>query len=246
MIQSTQGVVLRSIKYGETSLVTTAFTRLYGVQTYLVQGIRTATAKGRTSRAGLLQPATLLDVVVYHKPGKSLQRIREFSPLYIYNNLQENIVRNSIALFSVELLFRLLPQDAPAPELFDFTVEYFKHLDSLPAQSVANFPLFFLIQCSRYLGYELHGRYSERTPYLNLTEGSFTDQPPALGSTLTDEDIRALARLMQARRFEALQDTEMNGGMRKRLMEWYLQFLHLHTEHMGPMRSLDVLQAILH
>ncbi len=245
MIQTTQGIVLRSIKYGETSLVSTLFTRIYGVQTYLVQGIRTM-AKGRTSRAGLLQPATLLDIVVYHKSGKSLQRIREFSPLYIYNQLQESIIRNSVALFSVELLFRLLPQEAPAPELFDFTVDYFKQLDKLPAQAVANFPLFFLIQCSRYLGYELQGAYTPETPYLDLAGGSFTAQPPALGSTLTDEDIQALNRLLGTRRFEALQDTEMNAAMRTRLMEWYLQFLHRHTEHMGPMKSLEVLQAILH
>jgi DNA repair protein RecO (recombination protein O) len=245
MIQTTQGIVLRSIKYGETSLVTTLFTRIYGVQAYLVQGIRTV-AKGRTSRAGLLQPATLLDVVVYHKPGKSLQRIRDFSPYYIYRQLQENIVRNSIALFSVELLFRLLPQDAPVPELFDFTVDYFRHLDELPVQAVANFPLFFLIQCSRYLGYELQGAYDPATPYLNLAEGGFTAEPPAISPLVADEDANALAQLIRARHFDALQQISLNAAMRTRLMEWYLQFLHRHTEHMAPMRSLEVLKAILH
>lgn len=245
MIQTTQGVVLRSIKYGETSLVSTLFTRIYGVQTYLVQGIRSP-AKGRTSRAGLLQPATLLDIMAYHKPGKSLQRLREFSPLYIYYQLQENIVRNSIALFSVELLFRLLPADAPAPELFDFTVEYFRHLDSMPVAAIPNFPVFFLIQCSRYLGYEIQGMYAQETPYLNLPEGGFTAEPPAISPIVADEDAQALAQLLKARSFEALQETPLNAAMRTRLLEWYLQFLRRHTEHMGPMRSLEVLQAILH
>ena len=245
MIQTTQGIVLRSIKYGETSLVSTLFTRIYGVQTYLVQGIRTA-AKGRSSRAGLLQPATLLDIVAYHKPGKSLQRLREFSPLYIYNQLQEHIVRNSVALFSVELLFRLLPQEAPAPELFDFTIEYFRQLDTLPAPAIANFPVFFLIQCSRYLGYEIQGIYSPATPYLNLSEGGFTAEPPAISPPVADEDAHALGQLLKARRFEDLQETTLNASMRMRLMEWYLQFLRRHTEHMGPMKSLEVLQAILH
>lgn len=245
MIQNTQGIVLRSIKYGETSLVSTLFTRIYGVQTYLVQGIRTA-AKGRSNRAGLLQPATLLDIVAYHKPGKSLQRLREFSPLYIYNHLQENIMRNAVALFSVELLFRLLPSDAPAPELFDFTVDYFKQLDNLPVAAVANFPVFFLIQCSRHLGYDIQGIYSPATPYLNLPEGGFTAEPPAISPLVADEDAQALGQLMKARSFEELQDTALNAAMRTRLMEWYLQFLRRHTEHMGPLRSLEVLQAILH
>src|ERR1043165_8138930 len=109
MLTTTQGIVLRSIKYGETSLICTVFTQVYGVQTYLVQGVRLAGAKSRQSRAGLLQPAMLLDIVVYHKAQKSLQRMKEFSAAYIYQSVQEDIVRNSIALFSVELLLRLLP-----------------------------------------------------------------------------------------------------------------------------------------
>src|SRR5690606_8893505 len=115
MLQKTNGIVLRSVKYGETSLICSVFTEVYGVQSYLVQGVRTA-SKTRQNRAGLLQPATLLDMVVYNKPHANLQRIKEFQPAYIYQSLQEHIVKNSVALFSVELLLRLLPEQAPFPE----------------------------------------------------------------------------------------------------------------------------------
>ncbi len=79
VITTTQSIVLRSIKYGETSLVSNHFTRVYGVQTYMVQGIRVASAKGRSSRAGLLQPAMILDIVAYHRPQGNLQRLKEFT-----------------------------------------------------------------------------------------------------------------------------------------------------------------------
>ena len=244
MLQSTQGIVLRPVKYGETSLVCTIFTRLYGVQAYLVQGIRTAAGKGKGSRAGLLQPASLLDMVVYHKPG-GVQRMKEFAPAHLYTTLQESVIKNSVALFSAELLLRLLPEAAPAPELFDFCLDYFKQTDVLPDGALANFPLFFLVQCSRYLGYEITGAYTAETPYLNLQEGGFTRDPPLVSPPVTEDDARALASLFRARSLAEVPHTELNGAARQRLMEWYLQFLRRHTEHMGVIRSLAVLQAVL-
>ena len=41
MTHKTKGIVLRTIKYGETSVVVTIFTELFGVQTYMVNGVRT-------------------------------------------------------------------------------------------------------------------------------------------------------------------------------------------------------------
>ncbi len=246
MIQSTQGLVLRSVKYRETSLVVTIFTRLHGVQAYLVQGVRTASAKGRSSRAGLLQPATLLDLSVYHKPGQGLHRIREYSPAYFYTTLQEEVVKNSVALYSVELLLRLLPGDAAQPELFDAAFDYFVQLDQRPAASVANFPLFFTILCSRALGYEVSGEWSSRTPHLNLHEGGYTEQAPMVRPFVSDEDAAALARLLAVRDYDALEAVHLNAEARFRLLDWFLEFLHRHTEHLGTIRSLGVLRAVLH
>ena len=82
MLQKTNGIVLRSIKYGDSSLITTIFTSVSGVQTYIVQGVRSA--KQGKNRAGTFQPGMLLDLVVYQQPQKNMQRIREFQPAYIY------------------------------------------------------------------------------------------------------------------------------------------------------------------
>jgi DNA repair protein RecO (recombination protein O) len=246
MITTTQSIVLRSIKYGETSLVSNQFTRIYGVQTYLVQGIRAASAKGRSSRAGLLQPAMILDIVAYHRPQGNLQRLKEFAPAVIYQSIHEEVVKNSIALFSVELLLRLLPEAAPMPELFDFSKEYLEQLDARSLEEVANYPVFFALQCSRALGYEITGSWTEATPYLNLIEGGFTADPPFAGTTVTTEDAAGLAQMLQVRHFDQLPAIEMNGTARQRLLEWHLQFLQRHTEHMRPIKSLSVLQAILH
>ncbi len=47
MIHSTKGIVLRTVKYGETSVIVTIYTELFGAQSYLVNGVRTSSKKGR-------------------------------------------------------------------------------------------------------------------------------------------------------------------------------------------------------
>ncbi len=243
MLHKTNGIVLRAVKYGESSLVTTIFTELYGVQTYMVQGVRSS--KARQNRAGFFQPGTLLELVVYQQPQKNMQRIREFQAAYIYNGLQEDVVKNSIVLFSAELLLRLLPELGPLPALFRFSYDYFVALDNMPLHEVANFPLFFIIECSRELGYPLKGGYSTETPYPNLQEGDFTAHTPS-ESPLNDEDARALSRLLQVNSLADLSRAELNSERRLRLIDWYVNYLQQHTQHMGNIRSLSILRTILH
>ncbi|MCB0696054.1 MAG: DNA repair protein RecO [Chitinophagaceae bacterium] len=245
MLQQTNGIVLRSVKYGETSLICTVFTDVYGVQSYLVQGIRT-TGKNKQSRAGLLQPATLLDMIVYHKPTANLQRIKEFHPAYVYLSLQEDIIKNSIALFSVELLLRLLPEQAPFSELFNLSYDYFCSIDKTDSAYIGNYPVYFVVQCSNMLGYNINGNYCADTPYLNLQEGGYTAHPPSERPFVTDDDAQMLDKLLNANNFDQAQQVEMNGSARFRMLDWLLAFMHNHTQHMGEIRSLPVLRSILH
>ena len=76
-LHKTKGIVLRAVKYGETSLIVTMFTELFGLQSYLVNGVRTSTKKG-SGKANLFQPTAILELVVYHNELKHLNRIKEF------------------------------------------------------------------------------------------------------------------------------------------------------------------------
>src|SRR6187431_1942886 len=76
MTHKTKGIVLRTVRYGETSLVVTIFTELFGVQTYMVNGVRTS--KKSSAKANHFQPGAILFMLVYHNDQKQMQRIKEF------------------------------------------------------------------------------------------------------------------------------------------------------------------------
>src|SRR5207342_1380275 len=93
---------------GETSIVVTIFTELFGVQTYLVNGVRTQKRSG--NKAAMFQPAAILEMEVYHNDLKKLQRIKESSWAFLYENILTDVIKNSIALYIVELLQKTLKQ----------------------------------------------------------------------------------------------------------------------------------------
>lgn len=242
MLQQTKGIVLRSIKYGETSLITSIFTEHFGVQTYLVQGVRKA---GR-NHAALLQPTILLELIAYHNPQKNLQRLKEYHAAGGYARAEENIIRHCIALFSVELLSKLLPEHAPMPDLFHFCFEYFTHLQRQEAAALANAPLYFLVHFSGLLGFELKGCFTEATPYLNIEEGGFSEHLPRTGSSITHEEAVQLNEINKRISQQGLENIKLNAASRYRLIDWYIEFLHTHSQHLGNIKSLPVLRSILH
>jgi DNA repair protein RecO (recombination protein O) len=211
----------------------------------MVQGVRAASRK-KSPRAGLLQVGSLLQLEGDLKPNRNLQHLRSFHPAYIYTSLQEEISKNAILIFCVELLQRLLPEEETMPELFRFIYDYFVALDKSPVSSVGNFPLYFIVACGRELGYHISGNYGAATPFLDAQEGTFSAVEPLSGIALQPEDITAMAALLAVDRLEAIATVQMNGAMRSRLLDWYIQFLQHHTQHLGTLRSPEILHQILH
>jgi DNA repair protein RecO (recombination protein O) len=138
-LHKTKGIVLKTVKYGETSLIATVYTELFGIQSYLVNGVRSSSRKG-PGKANLFQPAAILDLLVYHNDLKNLQRIREFSWAVLYVHILSNILKNAVALYMVELLQKTLKQPEPNPDLFYFIEDSFLHLDAERRPSPRQFP----------------------------------------------------------------------------------------------------------
>ena len=243
-MHKTRGIVLRTVKYGETSLVVTIYTELFGTQSYLVNGVRTWSKKG-PGKANLFQPAAILDLVVYHNEMKNLQRIREFKWGVLYKHLFFDVLKNAVASFMVELLQKCLRQPEPNPELFGFIEDAFIHLDESEGAVLANYPLFFMLHLATFFGLAIRDLYSEKTPVLDLQEGSFVEEAPLHSPFLEGNYSFIISQLLRVRRPEELRELPMGQETRRQLLQAFQVFYALHVPEFGGMKSLPVLQAIL-
>lgn len=244
MIHSTKGIILRTVKYGETSIITTVYTELFGVQTYIVKGVRQS-SKTSQGKASYFQPAAILDLEVHHNELKQLQFIREFQWNYIYERVLFDVVRNAVALYVIELLQHSLKQPEANPELFYLVEDTLKEIDKGNETFVANLPLYFILHLASELGFQIQGAYSAETPVLGLREGFFIREVPLHPYYLVDEDARITSQIINIKTYKELESIYLNKDKRRQLLEAYQQYMKLHIADFGEIRSLSILQEIL-
>ncbi len=244
MLHVTKGIVLRTIKYGETSVIVSIFTEAFGVQSYLVNGVRSSSKKG-SNKASFFQPASILELIAYHNEFKNLQRLKEFKWDYLYQHVFSDVKKNAVALFIVELLTKVLKQPEPNSELFLFAEDALRHLDNASDSATANFPLFFALQLSYFLGFSISDSYSEKKTYLDLQEGMFTSSQPRHPHYIQDEDAEAVSELLKARHPRELEQIRLNQEMRRRIIYALEQFYVFHVSDFGTMKTVPVLKEIM-
>jgi DNA repair protein RecO (recombination protein O) len=235
---------LRTVKYGETSIIVTIFTELFGVQSYLVNGVRTSTKKG-TGKANLFQPTALLDLVVYHNELKHLNRIKEFRWSYLYQHILSDVRKNAVALFMVELLTKCLKQPESNPELFHFTEDIFMKLDEGSDAMMANLPLFFALHLPFHFGFRITDDYNDEHPFLDLQEGKFVEEQPHHPYFLEEKQAAVTSQLLKVMQPGELEDIKLNHDFRRNLLHIYETYYALHIPDFGTMKTLPVLREIL-
>lgn len=243
-LHKTRGIVLRSVKYGETSLVVTIFTELFGIQSYLVNGVRTTSKKG-SGKAGMFQPAAILDLVVYHSELKQLHRIKEFKWGFIYQQVYSDIPKNAAALFMIELLTKCLKQPESNPELFHFTEDVLLELDKSPAAVMANLPLFFSLHLPYHFGFRIADNFNEHTAFLDLQEGSFVQEQPHHPHFLEARQAAVTSQLLKVMQPSELGDVKLDHHFRRQLLLRLEDYYRLQIHDFGTLKSLPVLREVL-
>lgn len=244
MVHKTKGIILRTVKYGETSLIVTAFTELFGLQSYMVNGVRTASKKGG-ARANHFQPSAVLDMVVYKNEFHNLQRIKEFRWAHLYQHILSDVRKNAVALFMVELLNKCLKEPEENPELFYFIEDAFLHLDEAGDTVTANFPLYFALHLAVFFGFRINDEYTEEQHYLDLEEGIFVAEQPRHPHFIEGKMAEVTSHVLKILHPQDLEEVQLTGEFRRRLLNAYENYYALHIPDFGTLRTLPILREVL-
>lgn len=243
MIQTTKGIILRSVKYGETSLVVTIFTEKFGLQSYLVNGVRTASKKG-SSRSAMFQPSAILELVAYHNEFKNLQRLKEYKWDQLYQHIFSDVWKNAVAVFMIELLTKALKEPEPNPDLFYFTEDALLALDRATPTVAANMPLFFGLHLAVFFGFRISDEYSPTHQFLDLEEGRFVETQPQHANYLEGKEAEVISQLLKTMQPEDLAQLQLNHEFRRKLLQWIELFYAINIQDFGTMKTLPVLREL--
>lgn len=233
----TEAIVLHTLRYRDHSYIIHLFTREQGNISCLVKGSKHKAVLSPI----LMQPLSLIDMVIDFRSNRTFQYIQESSPLVLLNNIPYHPIKNSIALFLSEVLYKTFRESYKETELFDFIKESIIFFDTA-TKGIANFHLVFLIKLTRFLGFFPNLSQFHDGVYFDMLNSQFTESNQQQ-HTLNIEETEAFAHLMRME-YENMQLFNLSRDQRNRILEHILTYYKLHLPEFGTIKSLEILQQL--
>ncbi|HJW29777.1 MAG TPA: DNA repair protein RecO, partial [Saprospiraceae bacterium] len=223
MIYQTRAIVFRTVKYGETSLITDIYTEEKGHQTFIIHSVRKAKA---TTPPSYLQLMSLVEMVAYHKEQQKIHHIKEVRLEHPFQSIPFDRRKSMVITCLAEICSKCITTADPHPELFAFLHDELVEYDD-PESYDRDFMIRFLAELTHYLGFGMDlSQATSKGMYFDLLNGHLVDQKP-----LHDY-------LMPADDYEVLKSIVVNKGKvmdvpistRRRLVDQLITYFQLHVE----------------
>ena len=237
MLDKTEGIVLKTVKYSESSVIATIFTKKFGSLSFIVQGLRSTKNK---QKGNLIQSGNILQLEIYLKEQRNLNRIKEYSTAYIYTNA--NFIKQSILIFCIELISKCVKEHEVNERLYDYVSLFLIELDK-DEHSIENKPLYFLLETASILGFEFSMQNILNGKYFNLERGKFEDVPTSTQSNLNENETLLLKKLIAV--YYDKNKLKFNSTERKILLEKLILYFRWHIPDFTDLKSPAVLHEVL-
>ena len=234
-----RGIVLSTVKYGDSGMVVQMLTDRYGRQSYMVQGVRSS--RGRGSKMALFQPLFVLEFEGLESSHSDLHKMREVQNEVVFKSVPYDIRKSTMALFMAEVLYRLVGESEANEPLFDFVYHSIRALDEID-EGVANFHLWFLANLSRYLGY-FPGNEHLKGSLFDMREGLYTRTLPLHDHVMSVEEAELLRDLTECD-LECLGEIPLNREQRVAMLSRLVEYYSIHLDAIRSVRSIEILQEV--
>ena len=223
-IQKAEGVILRRIKYSETSLIVTLYTREYGKIGLIAKGARNPKSKF----VGSLEPASCVSIIYYHKEGRDLQMLSEVDSMRSNSSIINSIRKIAVAFAIVNLIDSVVTESESNEDIFDLLKESLLALNDREI----DIPIlwYFEINLLRQIGFEID-----------------VDNPEGIGK---GERLKGEALEL----FEQLEDIDLSEmkaeqftrGTFKKINRFFEKYFEYHIEGMKQTKALSFVNELVH
>jgi DNA repair protein RecO (recombination protein O) len=149
-IIKTEAVVLSKINYGDSSIISSLYSKNSGKMSVIVKGGRSS-----KSKIGMMvDPLNHLEIIFYKKESRDVQLLSGAEIISHFHHLKEDLDRLKYSYAVIELVKKLSPENEPNKKIFDGLVRILSLFDSSNEKPEILFGRFFLFFVEE-VGYEL-------------------------------------------------------------------------------------------
>jgi DNA repair protein RecO (recombination protein O) len=235
-ICSSEAVVLKTLRFQETGLIASLYTRDFGRVSVLAKGMLSPRASRKWS---VLSPTDITEVIYRNKAGRELQTLTDAGTGYWAMQLKADPVRRLYALLIVEIFEKSVKEHEANTDLYDFLRFTLVSLDRLP-HGYFGLLVYFLVHLTRFLGFfPLIPKEAEPDRvHFHLKDNRFlpVSAPPEPCDSY-------LFRYCNSD-FTRAVELEVPKHLRKSLVERLLAYYELHVEHFSTVNTLRIFESI--
>ena len=234
----TPALVISSIKYGDSSLITSCYTKYYGLKSYLLKGV--LSSKKDKLNKGMFQTFSLISLISNHKKKEGLNFINEARIRKPIKSIHTSIYKSTVVIFLSEVLRSVLKEEKEKnEELYNFLEIMILWLDNKNFNS--NFHLKFLIDLTRYIGFYPNTSNNDY-PYFDLNNGSFSNKVNSENLILGD-DLKMFKNLLELN-FDQIEMLSLTNNIRKNLLDQLMIYYGIHLQYFNPPKSIKVFNDV--
>lgn len=150
MIAKTEGIVLKSFDFRETSRIATFFTRDFGKVKGVLKGIRKTPSKFGSS----VDRFSLNDIVYYQYRNSDIHLISQCDMKHYYSGLRQDLKRMTAASYASELVDTVMPIESLNAEIYDLMQSFLMDLQS--TKDISKLVHMFQIKILSLSGFKPH------------------------------------------------------------------------------------------
>jgi DNA repair protein RecO (recombination protein O) len=238
MYRVSEGIVLRVQPYQDNKLIATLFTREYG----RVEGVFTVGQSARQrARGQAFQPASCVELTYAHRDTRTLQTFTEVVLAVLLPELQSHPVKALYVSVWLEVFAKCVQdQDGNPQEVYDLLKTYLIVLHELPS-GFYPLTLHFLVQLSRLQG------FAPSPLPLNVAGAGPWVFSPSEGLFLPARQVHSPSVWLNRVLTLSMADTlvlNIPKSDRKALLDLVLAVYRQHIEHLEPLHSMRVFEAV--
>jgi len=257
MIVTTEAVVLRAMKYRETSKILTLYTRSFGKLSVIAKG-----ARGPKSKFGAaLEPMTYVTAVIYKNENRELHLLSQCDSISSFRRLSESIEWMSAALSVIELVDSVTHAEERNESLFQALVRTLEVMNNA-TKNAQNALYLFEIRLLDIIGVgpNFHVCCQCLAPVIDPKAGGTSGSHFRLGyggilcglcstkgigyGTLSVPAVKVLQHLQDIGDFELATNMSLSSQVRSEVGEALRRYMQNHVDGFRSLKSEAVFTAI--
>lgn len=222
-IVTDEAIILRSVKFGDTSKILTLYSKNNGKINCIVKGARNIKSKV----LGVIEPFNHITIVFYNKQNRDLQMLSKAETIKNFSLIKTDLDKLTICYRILEMMNKAVYDKEHSQELFEMLIKIFSYINE---NSTENFNpyLYFQIHLCEVLGISPIDKVASDGDTFKAREMLLNKIQFELIKHLLENDIEKVNIK------DAPSETILN------LMSIYDKYLADHTENFIKLKSVNV------